>query len=334
MEYKEIIGDLKKKKYAPVYFLSGEEPYFIDQICEFAEKNILDETEREFNLQVLYGRDIDVQTVISEAKRYPMMSDRQVVIVKEAQNIRNIEDLESYVTNPLDSTVLVICYKYKTLDKRKSFPKTLSKKGVLFESKKLYENKVPDWINAYLKEKNYSASPKSTQLLTEYLGADLGKIANELDKLMINLPEGSEISPDHIQNNIGISKDYNTFELNDALAKQDVLKANRIVNYFAANSKDHPIPVTIAALYSFFVKIMQYSYLQDKSRENAARALGVNPFFLNDYVNAARNYPPNRVKNIISILREYDLRFKGVDNASADEGALLKEMVYRILHWN
>lgn len=334
MEFKEIIGDLKKKKYAPVYFLSGEEPYFIDQICDFAEKNILDESEREFNLQVLYGRDIDVQTIVSEAKRYPMMSDKQVVIVKEAQNIRNIEDLEAYVTNPLDSTVLVICYKYKTLDKRKSFPKTLAKKGVLFESKKLYENKVPDWINAYLKEKDYTASPKSTQLLTEYLGADLGKIANELDKLMINLPAGSEITPDHIQNNIGISKDYNTFELNDALAKQDILKANRIVNYFAANSKDHPIPVTIAALYTFFVKIMQYSYLQDKSRENAARALGVNPFFLNDYINAARNYPPNRVKNIISILREYDLRFKGVDNASADEGALLKEMVYRILHWN
>lgn len=332
MEYKEIIGDLKKKKYAPVYFLSGEEPYFIDLISDFAEKNILDETEREFNLQVLYGRDVNVDQIISEAKRYPMMSDRQVVIIKEAQNVRNIEDLEPYINNPLDSTVLVICYKYKTLDKRKAFPKTVAKKGVLFESKKLYDSKVPDWINGYLKQKGYSANPKATQLLKEYLGNDLGKIANELDKLMINIPAGSEITPDHIQNNIGISKDYNTFELNDALAKRDVLKANRIVNYFAANAKDHPFPMTIAALFSYFVKVLQYHYLADKSRESAARALGVNPFFLNDYIDASRNYPPVKIKTIIAVLREYDLRFKGVDNFSAEEGALLKEMVYKILH--
>lgn len=330
MEYKEIISDLKKKKYSPIYFLSGEEPYFIDLISDFAEKNILDETEREFNLSVLYGRDIDVQTVISEAKRYPMMAEKQVVIIKEAQNIRNIEDLEPYVNNPLDSTVLVICYKYKTLDKRKAFPKVVAKKGVLFESKKLYENKVPEWINGYLKEKNYTANPKSTQLLTEYLGADLGKIANELDKLMINLPPGSEITPDHIQNNIGISKDYNTFELNAAIAKREVLKANRIVNYFASNSKEHPIPVTIAALYGHFVKVLQYHYLPQGA--NAASVLGINPYFLKDYVDAARNFPPEKIKMIISVLRDYDLRFKGVNNESAEEGALLKEMVYKIMH--
>ena len=310
----------------------GEEPYFIDLIADYAEKQILDETEREFNLQVLYGRDIDVQTIISEAKRYPMMSEKQVVIVKEAQNVRNIEDLEAYITSPLDSTLLFICYKYKTLDKRKTFPKTVAKKGVLFESKKLYDNKVPDWINAYLKEKNYTASPKATALLTEYLGADLGKIANELDKLMINLKEGSEITPDHIQTNIGISKDYNTFELTAALGKKDVVKSNRIVNYFAANSKEHPMPVTITTLYSYFVKILQYHFLADKSRENAARTLGVNPFFLKDYIDAAQNYPPGKIKQIISALREYDLRFKGFDNASTEEGELLKEMVYKILH--
>ncbi|HTF02738.1 MAG TPA: DNA polymerase III subunit delta [Bacteroidia bacterium] len=332
VDYKDIISDLKKKKFSPIYFLMGEEPYFIDLICDYAEKNILDDSEKEFNQSVLYGRDVDVQTIISEAKRYPMMSDKQVVIIKEAQNIRNIEDLESYVSNPLDSTVLFICYKYKTLDKRKTFPKTLAKKGVLFESKKLYDNKVPEWILGYLKEKNYSAAPKSAQLLGEYLGADLGKIVNELDKLMINLPPGTEITPDHIQQNIGISKDYNTFELNDALAKQDVVRANRIINYFSANSKDHPIPVTIAALYSHFVKVMQYHFLQDKSRDSAARALGVNPYFVHDYIAAAQNYPARRVKTVISILREYDLRSKGVDNASADEGQLLKEMVYRILH--
>jgi DNA polymerase III subunit delta len=332
MEHKEIIGDLKKKKYAPVYFLMGEEPYFIDLISDYAEKQILDETEREFNLQVLYGRDVDVETIVSEAKRYPMMSDKQVVIIKEAQNIRNIEALENYVAAPLDSTLLFICYKYKTLDKRKTFPKTLAKKGVLFESKKLYDNKVPDWISGYLKEKNYTASPKATALLTEYLGADLGKIANELDKLMINLKEGSEITPDHIQNNIGISKDYNAFELTAALGKKDLLKSNRIVNYFAANPKEHPMPVTITTLYSYFVKILQYHYLSDKSSGNAAKVLGVNPYFLKDYIEASNNFPPRKIKDIVSALREYDLRFKGFDNASAEEGELLKEMVYKILH--
>jgi DNA polymerase-3 subunit delta len=330
VEHKDIIGDLKKKKYSPVYFLMGEEPYFIDLISDYAEKQILDDTEKEFNLQVLYGRDVDVQTIISEAKRYPMMSDKQVVIIKEAQNVRNIEDLESYISQPLDSTLLFICYKYKTLDKRKTFPKTVAKKGVLFESKKLYDNKVPDWISGYLKEKNYTANPKATQLLTEYLGADLGKIANELDKLMINLKEGSEITPDHIQNNIGISKDYNTFELTAALGKKDILKSNRIVNYFASNSKDHPMVLTIAALYGYYIKVLQYHFLENKSQ--AASALGVNPYFVKDYVEAAQNYPPGKIKTIISALREYDLRFKGVDNASTDEGQLMKEMVYRILH--
>jgi len=301
-------------------------------ISYFAEKEILDETEREFNLQVLYGRDIDVETIVSEAKRYPMMSDKQVVIIKEAQNIRNIEALENYIAAPLDSTLLFICYKYKTLDKRKTFPKTLAKKGVLFESKKLYDNKVPDWISSYLKEKNYTASPKATALLTEYLGADLGKIANELDKLMINLKEGSEITPDNIQTNIGISKDYNTFELTAALGKKDVVKSNRIVNYFAANSKEHPMPVTITTLYNYFIKILQYHFLLDKSRENAARTLGVNPFFLKDYIDAAQNYPAPKIKQIVNALREYDLRFKGFDNASTEEGELLKELVYKILH--
>jgi DNA polymerase-3 subunit delta len=332
VEYNEIISDLKKKIYKPVYFLSGEEPYFIDLISDFIEKKVLDESEKEFNQTVLYGRDTDVGTIIGEAKRYPMMSEKMVIIVKEAQNIKNIEDLDAYVANPLDSTLLVLCYKYKTLDKRKAFPKTVAKKGVLFESKKLYENKIPDWISGYLKERKYSVSPKSTQLLTEYLGTDLGKISNELEKLMINLPAGTEITPDHIQTNIGISKDFNTFELNDALTKRDVLKANRIINYFAANSKDHPLVLTIASLNSFFVKLLKYHGLEDKSKESAARALGVHPFFVGDYIAAARNYPMEKLKAIFSFLREYDLRSKGMDNASADEGELMKEMIWKILH--
>ncbi|CAN5433188.1 DNA polymerase III subunit delta [soil metagenome] len=332
MNYLDIISDLKKKVYKPVYFLSGEEPYFIDKISDFIEQKVLDESEKEFNQTILYGRDTDVVAIIGEAKRYPMMSDKMVIIVKEAQNIKNIEGLDSYISNPLDSTILVICYKYKTLDKRKSFPKTVAKKGILFESKKLYENKIPDWISGYLKEKKYAISPKSSQLLTEYLGTDLGKISNELDKLMINLPPGTEISPDHIQMNIGISKDFNTFELNDALTKRDVVKANRIVNYFAANSKEHPLVLTIASLNSFFVKLLRYHGLEDKSKDSAARALGVNPFFVNDYIAAARNYPMEKIKAISGFLREYDLRSKGIDNASADDGELMKELIWKILH--
>ncbi|HET6993001.1 MAG TPA: DNA polymerase III subunit delta [Bacteroidia bacterium] len=332
MEYNDILSDLKKKIYKPVYFLSGEEPYFIDQISDFIEKKVLDEAEREFNQTILYGRDTDVGTIIGEAKRYPMMSEKMVIIVKEAQNVKNIEDLDAYINNPLESTILVLCYKYKTLDKRKAFPKTVAKKGILFESKKLYENKIPDWIAGYLKEKKYSVSPKSSQLLTEYLGTDLAKIVNELDKLMINLPPGTEITPDHIQTNIGISKDFNTFELNDALTKRDVVKANRIINYFAANAKDHPIVLTIASLNSFFVKLLRYHGLEDKSKDSAARALGVHPFFVNDYIVAARNYPMEKLKAIFSFLREYDLRSKGMDNVSADEGELMKELIWKILH--
>jgi DNA polymerase-3 subunit delta len=332
VEYKDILSDLKKKIYKPVYFLMGDEPYFIDKIADFIEHNVLDESEREFNQSVLYGRDVNVQQVISEAKRYPMMSDKQVVIIKEAQNIRLIEELESYVQQPLESTILVLCYKYKTLDKRKTFPKTIAKTGVLFESKKLYDNKVPDWISGYLKEKKYNAAPKAIQLLAEYLGADLGKIANELDKLMINLPPGTEINPDHIQQNIGISKDYNSFELNDAVGKRDILKANRIINYFGENPKDHPMVLTVGTLYNYFVKVLIYNMLQDKSRENAARALGVSPFFLQDYITAANNYPATRVKYAIGLLREYDLKSKGFDNGTTEEKELLKEMIYRIMH--
>lgn len=332
MEFNAILSDLKKKSYKPVYVFSGDEPYFIDVLSSYIEKNVLDDSEKEFNQTILYGRDTDVQTIISEAKRYPMMSDRQVLIIKEAQNVKNIEDLESYMQNPLESTLLVICYKYKTLDKRKAFAKTVSKKGVLFESEKLREYKIPDWIAGYLKEKKYSAGPKSTQMLTEYLGTDLGKIVNELDKLMINLPPGTEITPDHIQMNIGISKDYNTFELNDALSKRDVVKANRIINYFAANSKEHPMPVTMSALYNYFVKVLQYHFTTDKAKDAVARALGVHPFFVQDYVNAAKNYPVAKLKSIFSFLREYDMRWKGVDNASADDGELMKELVWKILH--
>ncbi len=350
MDFNKIIADLKKKVYHPVYFLMGEEPYFIDAITDYIDAKILDESEKEFNFSVLYGRDVNAAQIVEAAKRFPMMSNYQVVIIKEAQNVKDLagrEKLEeeggekkskstsvfaSYLENPLKSTILVICYKYKTIDKRTSFAKLLAKNAVLFESKKLYENQVPDWIGTYIKEKNYKVSPKATMLLAEYLGNDLGRIVNELDKLMILVPAGAEITADHVQDNIGISKDYNIFELQNAIGKKDVLKANRIANYFAANPKDNPFVLTVVNLYGFFSKLLIFHSLEDKSKNTAAAAMGVHPFFVGDYERAARNYSPGKLKSIFSGLREYDLKSKGVGNVSADEGELLKELLFKILH--
>jgi DNA polymerase III subunit delta len=332
MKFEEIISDLQKKVYRPIYFLMGDEAYFIDQISDFIGKEVLDESEKEFNQSVLYGKEVDVATIIAESKRYPLMGSHTVVIVKEAQHIRNIEQLADYVNQPLNSTILVVCYKNKTLDKRKKLSKLIAQSGVLFESKKLYDNQVPDWIQSYLKKKNYSIQAKGSFLLSEYLGADLGKIVNELNKLMLIIPEGSEITTNHIEHNVGISKDFNNFELNNALAQRDILKANRIAQHFAANPKSNPLVVSVGVLFNFFQKTLIYHTLADKSRNSAATALKVNPFFVKDYETAARNYPKGKLLNIISSLREYDLKSKGVNNHSTPEGELLKELIYRILH--
>ncbi|MCW3085893.1 MAG: polymerase delta subunit [Bacteroidetes bacterium] len=343
MDFNQIMSDLKKKTYRPVYFLMGDEPYFIDMISDYIEQHVLDESEKEFNQTVLYGRDVTTADIIGTAKRFPMMSEYQVVIIKEAQDTKDLikkekEDkkdkqkssFELYLENPLSSTILVFCHKYKSIDKRTAVAKLIDKNAVLFESKKIYDNQVPDWINNYLKGKEYSVSPKACQLLTEYLGTSLSKISNELDKLMINLPPKSEITADHVQANIGISKDYNVFELQTSIGKKEVLKANRIINYFAANSKDNPMVVTISSLYGYFCKLLTYHFLTDKKA--AASALGVHPFFVKDYEMAAKNYSVGKLKSIFSYLRDYDLRSKGVDAGSATEGELLKELVFKILH--
>ncbi len=260
------------------------------------------------------------------------MANYQLIIVKEAQHLRNIDKLSFYAEQPLKSTSLVINYKYKTLDRRTKLYKSLKNSAVLFESKKLYENQIPDWINGYLKEKKYNISPVSIQLLTDFLGTDLLKIANELDKLMITLPEGSMIKPEHIEKNIGISKDYNNFELQNALIKKDVLKANRIIQYFAQNQKSVHITSTISVLASFFIKVLNYHYLKDKSNNNVASVLKINPYFVKDYATAARNYSVRKVVYCISALREYDMKSKGYNNVSADAGELLKELIFKILH--
>lgn len=335
MTVEQIIEKIKNKVYHPVYFLQGEEPFFIDQIADYISNNVLDENEKEFNQTILYGKETNVHAILECAKRFPMMSNYQVVVVREAQQLRE-KDLDEYllkyVENPLSSTILVVCYKYKYLDGRKSLSKTIDKKGILFDADKIYENKIPDWIAEYLKKKNYRIAVKATMLLTEYLGNDLGKIANELEKLMVNVKTGNEITTSHIEQYIGISKDFNVFELQNALGTKNILKANLIINYFAKNPKDHPLVVSIFNLYSFFSKVLMYHYIHDKSNKNAAAVLKVHPFFIKDYQVAAGNFTPKKSEQVISVLREYDRKSKGVNNASTDEGELLKEMVYKILH--
>jgi DNA polymerase-3 subunit delta len=310
----------------------GEEPYFIDKISDYLEEHVLNDAEKGFNQTILYGKDLDTATVIGHARRFPMMANYQLIIVREAQNIKNIEELEPYIRNTLNSTILVIAYKYKPIDKRKTFVKLIDQKGVLFDSKKIYDNQLPAWITTYLKNQHYSISPQAAAMLAEYLGADLGKVVNELDKLIISLPAGSQISPDHIERNIGISKEFNVFELQNALGKKDLLKANRIINYFGANPIMNPFPPLISSLHSFFTKLLNYHFLEDKSQNNVAAALQVNPFFVKDYVAAAKNYNIKKIVEIIGILREYDMKSKGWGNVSASLADLEREMIYRILH--
>ncbi len=332
MKFEQILDNLKNKKYSPIYLLSGEEAYFIDEISDYIEAHVLGEGEKEFNQTILYGKETDVPTIVSNAKRFPMMSDYQVVIVKEAQEVKNIEELADYATQPLASTLLVLCYKYKKFDKRKTLVKTVAKTGVFFESTKLYENKIPDWIGSQLQHKGFTIRPKAALMLTEFLGTDLSKISNEIGKLEINLPKGTEITDVIIEENIGISKDYNVFELQKALGSKNVFKANQIVNYFAANQKDNPMPKVVGVLNMFFSKLLMYHATKDKSSGNIAKTLSINPFFVNDFQRAAKSYPFSKLTEVISLLREYDLKSKGVNNSSSTDGELMKELVYKILN--
>jgi DNA polymerase III subunit delta len=346
-EVQDILLDLKRKIVKPIYFLNGEEPYYIDLISDYIEHTIIDESLREFDQTVLYGKDTDMNQIISAAKRYPMMSEYQVLIVKEAQNLKELgakgsDDektdtkqkniLSTYLDQVQPSTILVFCYKYKTLDKRSAIYKALQKKAVVFESKKLYDNQIPQWIQQYLDQKKYKINLRATQLIADYLGNDLSKIANELDKLMINVSVETEISVEHVQQNIGISKEYNVFELQDALGRRDILKANKIIHYFGQNPKDNPLVLILASLYGYFNKILLAHFAPDKSKAGLASALGVNPYFVADYERAMMNFNTAKLKQVFSILREFDGKSKGLDNASTDDAGLLKEMIFKILN--
>jgi len=327
-----LLAELKNQIYRPIYLLHGEESYFIDVVSDYIEQHLLSDLEKEFNQTIAYGKDSNVQNLISYAKRFPMMANYQVLIVKEAQDLDKIEDFLPYIENPLTSTILVICYKYSKYDKRKAFYKAVEKHGVAFESAKLYDNKIPEWIHDYLRQRKYSVTPKAALLLTEFLGNDLGKIVNEIQKLLINIPAGAEINEEYVEKNIGISKDFNVFELQKALARKDVAHANQIIFYFAANLRDNPLAKIIPILFSYFSKVLTYHFLPDKSKNSVSVALAINPFFVADYQQAAKSFPVGKTISVISLLQEYDLKSKGVDNPSTGDGELMKELIFKILH--
>lgn len=335
MEFDHIIKDLKNKQYRSIYFLHGEESYFIDEIAHYIEKNVLSESERAFNQTIFYGKDVNHMDIVDTARRYPMMSSHQVVLLKEAQDMKSLGELLSYVERPMESTILVICHKHKRFNFNSKFGKALKKDAVVFESKPLYDNQVPAWISAFLKKKKLSITPKAAELIADYLGSDLSKVANELDKLAINLPPGTEVNDQHIEANIGISKDYNIFELQRALGQRDVLKANRIINYFAANPKKNPMPVLIGALYGYFSKVYVYHAAKNLPEKELLSTLQLRSnYFLKEYRASARNFPPAQAEKAITLLKEYDLKSKGVgyNSTGKPEGELMKELVWRLLH--
>lgn len=330
---RQIVEDIKSKNTKPIYFLMGEEAYYIDLISDYIEHNILTEEEKGFNQMVLYGRDVTIEDIVGMAKRFPMMSEKQVIIIKEAQDLsRTIENLLSYAEDPQPSTILVICYKYKTLDKRKKLAKVVASTGCLFESKRLYDNQVHEWVISTLQEKGYQIEPKAAHMLVEYLGTNLSKIINELDKLTLVLEKGVRITATDVEQNIGISKDFNNFELRKAIGEKEFVKANQIVNYFSQNPKSNPLVMTISLLNSFFTQLLMYHGLKDKGKINVSKALKINPYFVNEYQSAARNYPMRKVAEVIARLRDADMKSKGVGAYNLSHGDLLKELLFKIMH--
>lgn len=335
LTYEGICQDIRSKKFAPVYVLMGDEPFFIDQITDLLLENVLDESERDFNQVMLYGADIDAVTIINAARRFPMMSKYQLIVVREAQLVRDIEVLVNYVKKPLMSTVLVLNYKYKTLDRRKSLATATDKVGVLFESKKIPDYKMPAFITSLMQQRSIGIDGKAAQMLADFLGNNLSRLSKELDKLVLLLPENGakRITPELVEQNVGISKEYNNFELLKAIATKDVLKANRIAQYFEKNPKNNPIQATLPVLFNYFSNLLICYYAKDRSENGLMAALGLRGAFqVKDYVLGMRNYPAMKVFNIIHDIRITDARSKGVDNSSASDAELLKELLYKILH--
>ncbi len=334
MKYEDIISDLKKRIYKPVYLLYGEESYFIDEISNFIAKNILDEAERAFNQTVLYGKDTAVVDLVELCRKFPMMANYLVVIVREAQDLKKIKEIDVYLENPMQSTILVLSFKNtKNIDKRLKFYKQVKQKGLIFESKKLYERDIYQWINLYLKKHELTIHPEALRLLYESIGADLSRLSNCLEKLRITLAKGqNQIQTDDISRNIGLHRDFNVFELQKALGIKDSYKAFKIVDYFGKDPRNNPMIPNIAQIFDYFLKIIKYHRVRNKSKSEIASELGIHPYFVNEYANAASNYDMRKLVAIVAIFREYDLKAKGVEANAIPEGDLMKELVYKILH--
>lgn len=330
--YEQLISSFKKRDFRPIYFFMGEEAYYIDKLSDYLMENVVSDENKAFDQTVVYGKDVDIDTVINLAKRYPMMSDKQLVVVKEAQQLKSLDRLTFYLQKPLSSTILVFCYKYGTLDKRKSVYNAINKAGIVFDSKKVYDNQVAGKVIEIAKEKGLSIDMKSANIIADFLGSDLTKISNEIDKLQIALPEGAVVTPTDIERNIGISKDYNNFELVDALAVKNIEKVNRIVDYFRQDKNGNPLVVTLSVIFNFFANLLIYSTLKDKSKMNVASVLKINPFFVTLYQKAAVNYDTQKIIRIISYIRETDAGSKGVGDLIMGENELLKLLVFKILH--
>ena len=330
----DILKELESGKYRTVYYLMGEEAYYIDLISDYIINNILTETEKEFNLTVVYGADVDIATVINAAKRYPMMSEHQVVVVKEAQAIRNMEELSYYLQQPLSSTILVICHKHGVLDRRKKLAAEIEKAGLLFESKKLKDTQLPAFITSYMKRKGIELDSKATSMIADFVGTDLGRLTGELEKLIITLPKNqTRVTPEQIERNIGISKDYNNFELRSAIIEKDILKANKIIKYFEENPKTNPIQMTLSLLFGFFSNLMLAYYAPEKSEQGLASFIGLkSPWQSREYLSAMRRYSGVKTMEIIGEIRYADAKSKGVRNASLSDGDILRELLFKILH--
>lgn len=331
MSVEKIINEWKGKSFKPVYWLEGEEEFFIDKAIDFAEHHILNESEASFNLTVFYGKDTNWPDVINACRRYPMFAERQVVLLKEAQQMRDIEKLESYIENPLISTVFVVSYKDKKLDARKKFAKLIKEKGVLLTTKKIYDSQLPDWTSQMLKSKGLTITPKGLALLIEHVGNDLTRIENEMDKIIVNLGKRTGITEDDIENYIGVSKEFNVFELQSAIAAKDLARSICIIQYFEANPKAGPIQMILPSLYSFFSKVFMIFGAGTNDEKTIATTIGVNPFFIKEYMQAARLYSYPEVEKALLLLHQYNLRSVGVNDSGTDDASLLKELVVKIV---
>lgn len=334
LTYADVLAELRAKQYRPIYYLMGDEPYYIDQISNYIIEHVLTPEEKEFNQTVVYGSDVDIATIINAAKRYPMMAEHQVVVVKEAQDVKNMDELSFYLKHPMPSTVLVLCHKHGSLDRRKKLAGEIEKVGLLFESKKIKEGQLPAFITGYLKQKGVDIEPKAVAMMTECVGTDLSRMAGELDKLIITLQNNqTRVTSEQVEKNIGISKDYNNFELRAALVEKDVFKANQIIKYFEENPKLNPIQMTLPILFGFFSNLMLAYYAPEKNEQGVASFLGLKtPWQAREYLAAMRKYSGVKTMHIISAIREADAKSKGVNNSSISNADILKELIFMILH--